>query len=274
MNEMSRIKARLESLGELGDLVGALRSMAASRAREAQEASVGTRSFRDVIARAMAEVSLLRPAETTAPVQTENRQILLVIASENGFVGLFNSRLIETSLELRTPEEEVFIIGRRGQIMASEHGLNDAVPVPMTLRAQGITALARRIVGRISGAASVRIVFMQHEQGTSFNTTVRRVLPHGDMRESAGQTVPVVHMEPGALLLRLSSEYLFAEIAVALMESLASENAARMRAMDAAVRNIDERIEALHRDERVARQEKTTTEMLDVVTGAEAVRSE
>ena len=59
MEQLSRIEARLESLGELGDLVAALRSMAASRVREAQEAQGGTRAFRAVIDRAIGEISPL-----------------------------------------------------------------------------------------------------------------------------------------------------------------------------------------------------------------------
>ena len=66
-------------------------------------------------------------------------------------------------------------------------------------------------------------------------------------------------------------EYLFAEIAHSLMESFASENSARLAAMDSASRNIDDKLEVLERDARVAWQEETTSDMLDVVTGAEAV---
>jgi len=81
-----------------------------------------------------------------------------------------------------------------------------------------------------------------------------------------------LHHLPAAQLMRaLADEYLFAEIAKALMESLASENGARLHTMDAAARHIDDKLDHLHRNERVARQEKTTADMLDVVTGAEAV---
>jgi F-type H+-transporting ATPase subunit gamma len=69
----------------------------------------------------------------------------------------------------------------------------------------------------------------------------------------------------------LSSEYLFAEVADALMDSLASENAARLRTMSGASRNIDEKLDRLHRNEHVARQEEMTADMLEIVTGAEAI---
>lgn len=272
MEELSRIKARLESLSELGELVGALRSMAASRAREAQEAFAGTRAYSEFVERAIAEVDLLLP-EGSGTVLNDGAagKVLLVIASENGFVGLFNGKLIEHALEIRQKDEELVIVGRRGQITASEHGLTEAACFPMTSRVQGVTALARRIAARISGAAAVRIVFAQHRPGAVFDVVTKPVLPFGEMSVRPGRVSPVVHIPPKVLLSRLAGEYLFAEIAHALMESLASENGARMRAMDSASRNIGDRVEDLRRNEHIARQEKTTTEMLDVVTGAEAV---
>lgn len=272
MEELSRIKARLESLSELGELVGALRSMAASRAREALEAFGGTRGYRDVVERAIAEVSLLVPEGSDTFLRSGNeRRILLVVTSENGFVGVFNSRLLDRAMELREPDEELVIVGRRGQIMAAERGIRDAVCFPMTARVPGITTLARRIAARLSDTGSARIVFARHQPGAAFDVDTSVVLPLPDMSARRGRAEPVIHLPPGELLSRLASEYLFAEIAHALMESLASENDSRMRAMDSASRNIEDRLDGLRRDERVARQEKTTTEMLDVVTGAEAV---
>ena len=69
-------------------------------------------------------------------------------------------------------------------------------------------------------------------------------------------------------------ELLFAEIALALIAGFASENAARLRAMERADRNIGERVERLRQDAHRLRQEAITTELLDVVTGAEAVMGE
>ncbi len=275
MEDLSRIKSRLESLNELGELVGALRSMAASRTREAQEAFAGTRAYRGVVERSIAEVSLLVPERAKdARRNGLAGRVLIVICSENGFVGLFNSRLIERAIQLRQPDEELVIVGRRGQNTAVERGVASALSFPMASRVQGITTLARRIAAHLSGAAEVRVVFARHMPGAAFEIADSQVLPVGEMSTGTQLTPPVIHLQPDELMARLATEYLFAELAHALMESLASENAARMQAMDSASRNIDERTDSLRRDERVARQEKTTTEMLDVVVGAEAVEHE
>ena len=208
---------------------------------------------------------------STARPRDRAGDALLVMTSENGFVGPFNSRLIDHALEEHRAEEMLMICGRRGLIAASERGVANAVSFPMTSRVQGITRLARRIASELSVFTGVRIVFAKRLSGAAFDTTVRTVLPIGEMLNMAGNIAPLVHIPPNELLSQLAREYLFAEIAHCLMESLACENAARLRAMDSASRNIEENVDALRRQERVARQEKTTTEMLDVVTGAEAV---
>ncbi len=273
MEDLSRIKSRLESLSELDELVGALRSISASRAREAQAAFEGTRAYRNVVTRAMAEVAPLLPdaAEASDRNKESGESCLLLIASENGFVGLFNSRLVERALDVRDPREHLVIVGRRGQITAAENGVADADTFPMTSRISGVTALARRIAKRLAGMSSARIVHAAQKPGANFEVQVRTVLHVPKIPASESASPPILHIPPKELLSHLADEYLFAEIAHALMVSLASENVARMRAMDSASRNIEDTMDKLRRDERVAQQEKTTTEMLDVVTGAEAV---
>jgi F-type H+-transporting ATPase subunit gamma len=270
MEQLSRIEARLESLSELGDLVGALRSRAASRVREAQEAQGGTRAFRAVIDRAIGEVSPLAEWPEAAE-KAEPSGVLLVITSQNGFVGGFNERLAEATIVARRPEERVIVIGGRGEIALAERGVTAVEAVAMTSRAAGVTQLARRISTRLAGLASARIVHAHHASGAEYEVQVRQVLPLSRDTLASDGEVPLHHLPERRLMEALASEFLFAEVADALMDSLASENAARLRTIDAASRNIDDKLERLQRDAHVARQEEMTADMLDVVTGAEAI---
>lgn len=276
MEQLSRIEARLESLKELDDLVGALRSMAASRSREAQDAFEGTRAYCAIIERTIAEIAPLveaddRPASGRQPA---GERILLLITSENGFVGAFNNRLVKHALAVRETGETLIVVGRRGQMVADELGVVPDLCLPMTSHVRGITPLAQRIAGRLSNVGTARIVFARYRIGATFDVETRQVLPleaNGLASTGAAASPPLHHLPPAKLIADLGIEYLFAEIAHALMESLASENGARLLAMDAAYRNIGDRLEQLKREARAARQEQTTADMLDVVTGAEAV---
>jgi F-type H+-transporting ATPase subunit gamma len=269
VEELSRIKTRIESLEDLGELVNALRTMAASRAREAQEAFAGTRAYCAIIEKAIAETELLAPDTAWAPEGGDD--VLLVVTSENGFVGGFNNHLIDQAMNDLRENEKLVIVGLRGQITATERGLTDFLSFGMTSRAAGVTTLARRIAAEISKVSKARLVFARHGTLSDSDIETRTVLPIEALPAAKPDLPPLTHLPPSELLNSLSEEYLFAELAHALMESLASENAARLRTMQAASRNIDDKLETLQRDERVAQQEKTTTEMLEVVVGAEAV---
>ena len=72
----------------------------------------------------------------------------------------------------------------------------------------------------------------------------------------------------------LASEYLLAEITGAVMESLASENGARLRVMEAADHNVTDKLKQLTRDEQTLRQEAITSELSDLISGAKVVLEE
>ncbi|MEJ2517390.1 MAG: F0F1 ATP synthase subunit gamma [Methyloceanibacter sp.] len=82
---------------------------------------------------------------------------------------------------------------------------------------------------------------------------------------------PLHQLEIKELLTELAGEYLLLEISRALIEALAEENRVRLGVMTAAVRNISDKLDNLRQTERTLRQETITTDLLDVVVGAEAV---
>jgi F-type H+-transporting ATPase subunit gamma len=269
MAELARIESRLENLGQLGELFGALRSMAASRTREAQEALVGTQGYCETVDRAIASLRT-EVASQTAP--DNGAALLLVITSETGFVGGFNSRIMDRVQDLRAPGETLALVGRRGQILASERRQPVDLTFPMTSRVDGVTPLARRIAASLSHLSHARVVFSRRRKGAGFEVAARPILPLARPPGQDGKLdAPLHHLSTATLLDRLAQEYLFGEIAHALMQSLVSENSARLTTMDSASRTADEMIQKLEREQRAARQEQTTSDMLDMVVGTEAV---
>jgi F-type H+-transporting ATPase subunit gamma len=82
---------------------------------------------------------------------------------------------------------------------------------------------------------------------------------------------PLTNLAPGKLVEKLIDELVFAELMRAPMESFAGENGARLATMEAAHASIAGKLDDLSQDERRRRQDEITTELLDIVTGAEAV---
>lgn len=275
MEDLPRLKARIASLRDLRDLMRALRALAASHVQEAQDALRGIRRYTGIVEEAIVETTAALPVERAdrgAPPPA-GAPMLAVFCSEHGFAGAFNERLLDRAERELANGRRLGIVGRRGAVLAEERGLAPLWQLPMAAHVGGIAATARQVVGQLAPAATVDIVFASYRRGGSFEVEVKRLLPLDPQLFAASprRSPPLHHLAPGDLLERLAGEYLFAEITRAVMESLASENGARLRAMETADHNIGEKLEKLGRREHALRQEAITTELLDVVTGSEAV---
>jgi len=278
MEQLAQLKARVSSLHELQSLIRALRALAASHVQEAQSAVTGILSYVGAVEDAIAEGVGLLPEIEDLFVGGGNRSdagVLIVVCAEHGFVGAFNERLLDRAeAELQAlPDRKLAVVGRRGALLAEERGVSVAWSFPMATYVGGVLAVTRRIADTMRAAAKARIVYGAYRPGGNFEIEVTDILPLDPsiLVRSTQRSAPLHHLPPGVLLQRLASEYLFAEITRAVMQSLASENGARLRVMEAADHNIGDKLENLTRTERALRQEAITAELLDVITGAEAV---
>ncbi|RME61931.1 MAG: ATPase, partial [Alphaproteobacteria bacterium] len=189
------------------------------------------------------------------------------------FAGAFNERLLDRAAAERKADQQLVVIGRRGAALAEERGLEIAGNFPMATHIGGVLGVTRSVAERLAAFSAADIVFGSYRQGGNFEPAIRRILPLDPaLLAGAGhQDPPLHHLAPAMLLERLASEYLFGEITRAVMESLASENGARLRVMESADHNIGDKLDALQRTERSVRQEDITSELLDVVTGAAVI---
>lgn len=276
MEQLPRLKARIASLGELRDLIGALRAMAGARVQEAQTALPGIRHYAEVVERAIAEnATLFGRARVASRATALEPGILIVITSEQGFTGAFNDRLIARARDELRAGLRLAIVGRRGANLADEADLKPAWRVPMATHIGGVPTIARRVSDHLADVGRARIVYAGYRAGGQYEVEARDILPLDPalLRRIDPMGPPLHHLAADVLLDRLSGEYLFAEVTRAIMESLASENGARLQVMSAADHNIGDKLEAMGRRRNHLRQEAITAELLDVVTGAEAVKS-
>jgi len=199
--------------------------------------------------------------------------VLIVICSEHGFAGAFNERLLDRAAEARRPGQDLAVIGRRGAALAEERGLTVQRTFPMATHVGGVVGVTRGVADHLAQVTSADLVFASYVKGGTFEVETKAVLPLDPalLTRSTHGSPPLHHLAPELLLRHLAGEYLFAEITRAVMESLASENAARLRVMQTADHNIGDKLDELGRAEHSLRQAEITAELLDVVTGAEAI---
>ena len=280
MTQLAEIQGHIASMDELADLLGAMRSLAGMRVQEAERALFGIRRYAESMAAAVGASLLLMPQPMPQTSADRGHRALVLCAAEHGFVGGFNERLIEAAEAILWPCDLLFVVGSRGAALATERGRKVAWTRPMATRPSGapdtINHIARELYARIvrGEISRVEVMFAQYRQGATSTIERRRLVPLDTKAPATTKPrqAPLHNLEPGLLIEKLVAEYVFARLTEAAVESIASENAARFAAMDAAHDNAMKKLSELRQTARQTRQTEITSELLDLITGAEAVR--
>lgn len=273
MEALARLTAQISNLEELRDLFRAMRALAATHVQEAHAALPGIRRYVETVEDAITAAAIV-PSASQPVYDTLDSvdDVLIVVCSEHGFTGAFNESVVDRGLAVQREGERLGIIGRRGAMLAKERGIPLVWSFPMATHVGGVLGVTRRVAEHLSATSGVRILFGSYQQGRNFEVEARSILPLDPalLARSERSNPPLHQIDADLLLERLAGEYLFAEITRAVMESLASENGARLAVMQGAEHNIGDRLDVLTRRSQALRQESITAELLDVVTGAEA----
>jgi F-type H+-transporting ATPase subunit gamma len=273
MEQLARLKARLTTLTELGDIIVAMRALAAAALQESRKALPAVSRYALLIESGISDVAAMldATAEPVPPSENGEAETICLIGSEHGFVGDLNAELL-AGIEI-PKGSQLIVVGRRLQGAAEERDLPIAAALSMTTHVAGIPRLARKIAETVGASTHVRLATVKHDPSkATAQAETRQVLPVKLPELGARAAPPPLHqLRPRELLAELAGEYLLVEISRALIEALAEENQIRLGVLAAASQNITDKLEELRRKERTIRQETITTELLDVVVGAEAI---
>jgi len=280
MTRLTKIQSHIVSMDELLDIVGAMRSLAGMRVQESQHALPGIRSYADSMATAIGSALLLMPQPVTEAHQRRGRCAAILCMAEHGFVGGFNERMLEAAEATLNPSDMLFVLGSRGAALAYERGREIAWTRPMATRLAGapdaVNSLTNELYARIARGeiARVEVMFARYRQGAASMIEHRLLLPldTASLAAKSARQVPLHNLAPRPLLEKLIADYVFALLTEAAVESIASENAARFAAMESAHDNVSKKLAGLQENARQARQTEITSELLDLMTGAEALQ--
>jgi F-type H+-transporting ATPase subunit gamma len=270
----------LASMGELLDIVGAMRALASMRVQEAHGALPHIRRYAETMAASIGAALLLLPEAGRAKRGATGRRAFVLFTAEHGFVGAFNERILEAAAKLLEPGDAFFVLGSRGAALAQEQGQPTVWAHAMATRTEGVPETVRHLTAELydqiarGNVARVEVMFARHRQASGA-TIERRLLFPVDLTSfvlAQPRLPPLHYLPPATLLEKLIADYVFGLLAEAALEGLASENAARFAAMESAHENVSKKLEQLRQDARQARQDEITTELLDLVTGAEALQ--
>jgi F-type H+-transporting ATPase subunit gamma len=282
MASLRDIRRRIRSVQNTRKITKAMELVAAAKMRRAQERVTQARPYADEITSVMAEL-MRRSPEYKHPyldVREVRRRVIILVTADRGLAGALNSnnsRLAVREMNQAGVPVGVVTIGRKGrdlmrrlrkEIIADQSMIGDRPTIGDVLPAIRV-AMEQYEEGE---ADQVDVVFARFVSAGRQEATLRRVLPV-DPPESAEPVAAdfVYEPEPRAVLDALLPRYVEAQVYQAVLENLASEQAARMVAMRNASDNATDLIGDLTLTANKLRQATITTELMEIVGGAAAL---
>ncbi|MEI7475958.1 MAG: F0F1 ATP synthase subunit gamma [Actinomycetes bacterium] len=290
-------RRRMRSVKATKKITKAMELISASRIVKAQQRVAASTPYATELTRAVSAVATYSSTNhplTTASVNPK-RAAILIISADRGMAGAYSNNAIKEGEQLaalirsRGLEVASYLVGRKAvnyyrfrnrAIAGSWSGFSDT---PTYEDAKNVAdSLIQAFLADAqtdkNGVDEIHIVFTEFKSMLTQNALAKRMLPlevvESDEPVPTG-LLPMYEFEPGAevVLNSLLPRYIEARIFNAMLQSAASEHAARRRAMKSATDNADELIKSLTRLANAARQAEITQEISEIVGGADALSS-
>lgn len=286
------LRRTIASAGDLQAVVRTMKALAASSIGQYEQSVRALADYARTVELGLgaclrASAAPARPLAAAASGSPVTHRLVLVFGSDQGLVGQFNENIaarVVSHLAGTPVPTTVWAVGERVHVRLLDAGIPAQGPLVVPQSVKGITALVGRLlletVTAQAAVASTELwVFHNRSAAGSAVETVRhRLLPlDAHWRQALvadpwpTRSLPQVIGGATGSLRTLVGEYLFVSLFRACAESLASENASRLAAMERADQNISELLEELHSRFNQLRQSSIDEELFDVISGFEAL---
>jgi len=287
MPSLIDLRRRLRAVKSTEQITKAMKTISASKLRKAQDRMVSARPFAQLMQRVLGDLAL--QVDSTAhpllsePVSPSAPKLLVVVTADKGLCGGFNSGLIReaTTVIKKTDSQVVMgLVGRRGRDYFVRRDADvrfEEVNIFNDLRYSHAQAMARIAIEQYSNGdvSGVSVIYNEFKSVMQQEVVVESLLPIPKTVVEDEDAVPDADylFEPTAseIFDSLLPRYIETQFFRALLESAAAEHAARMTAMDSASRNAGEMIDSLTLHMNKVRQAAITRELIEVVSGADAL---
>ena len=288
MTHPEALHQRMNSLEELRGIVRSMKSLSAASIRQFEQAV-------EALAQYYRTVELgLQALERTSAIsaarqRVKGKQVFVVFGSDHGLCGAFNedvARRLCSELDANA-DYRLLAVGARLKGPLEDGGVHVDAAIDAPSSAKRITVAVRDILVVLDnwrsehGLASLALCYNHHTRRGAYRAVCVPVLPVDLHRLSqrAPRTWPSrglpIHTLPAARLrAALTRQYMFVCAFRACAESQASEHGSRLLAMQAAERNLDQKLSEVTAEHRRERQANITAELLDVVAGYEALMTD
>jgi F-type H+-transporting ATPase subunit gamma len=288
MANLKEVRSRIQSVISTQQITKAMKMVAAAKLRRAQDAITQMRPYSQKLSAMLQNLSASATSDFESPFMKKRevkKVLIVVVTSDRGLCGAFNTNAIKAALNLASGEyfgrDCTFLcLGKKGYDFLSKRmtGVNgDFHLIFSDLKFTAVQAAAAWIMDGYRTGEFDKVVLVYNE----FKNVATQVLRQEDFlpfssKESAStgtQTDYIYEPDQETILLDLIPKALSMQLFKAVLDSNASEQGARMMAMDKATENAGELLKELKLMYNRTRQASITTEILEIVGGAEALVS-
>jgi F-type H+-transporting ATPase subunit gamma len=289
-DSLASLRHKIDGAGDLESVVRSMKALAAASIGQYEKSVLALADYYRTVELGLVVCLRKRasvPEHCGLPVALAKTVSAIVFGSDQGLVGQFNDVLasfVAKTLGVMPGEKKVWAVGERVQARLADTGLNAVALFVVPTSVNAIAPLVGQILIEAEterGRADSSPLYLFHNRqrtGAAYEPVCQRLLPL-DKQWAAGlahlpwptQNLPAVLGDPEQTLAALVSEYLFVSLFKACAESLASENASRLAAMQRAEKNIDELVSGLNQRFRRTRQTSIDEELFDVLSGYESL---
>lgn len=291
MPNLLDIRRRLKSVKNTQQITKAMKMVSAAKLKRAQDRVVTARPFANKMIEVLSELAGRTDENYHHPLLDERgdeRYLVVLVTADKGLCGAFNTNLIKAATafvrEHSGKNIEILAVGRKGRDFFRRRGVLGGEYIGLTGKgrvdfAEAI-AVARDVIKRFTEDETLDKAFVIYNEFKSVlqqRVVVEQLLPvsraKNENEANAAQPVSVDYIyeqSPAEMFSQLLPRLIETQIFRALLESVASEQGARMTAMDSASKNASELIDSLTLNMNRVRQAAITNEIIEVVSGAAA----
>ncbi|MGH7034429.1 MAG: F0F1 ATP synthase subunit gamma [Stellaceae bacterium] len=292
MATLKELRLRIRSVRSTQKITSAMKMVAASRLRRAQEQAEASRPYAQRMERMLGSLAANLKSMTNAPpllagTGKDATHLIVVATSDRGLAGGFNATILRDARRMireltgAGKSVKLLTIGRKGRdALRRDHArlivdsLTDVARPSLTFEAA--RGIAERLLARFDAGEfdACTIVYNRFKSAISQIVTRQALIPFAPPEQAAvapQQGIYEFEPEEAEILADLLPRNLAVQIYTALLENGASEQGARMTAMDNATRNAGDMIDTLNTTYNRSRQAAITKELIEIISGAEAL---
>ena len=298
MANLLDLRRRIKSVKNTQQITKAMKMVSAAKLKRAQERAVSARPFATKMAEVLTGLASHTDEGFSHPLldaRGDERYLLVLVTADKGLAGAFNANIIKAAQafirEHAGKTVELLAVGRKGRDFFRRREINivnEYVGLTGKGRIEYAEALevSREVMRRFTedeGIDKVFIIFNEFRSAISQRVVVEQILPVSRAEEEDEETAAaeasrpqtfveyIYEQPPAEIFSQLLPRLVETQIYRALLESVASEQGARMAAMDSASKNAGDLISSLTLNMNRIRQASITREIIEIVSGAAAL---